>query len=337
MMRHNQVWKITLTLALGVFLIAGAAAPAFAADEGSDNSRWFNHDPSSFKTVDHSNWSKILTATVHVAGSRKWGGARINPAANTGSRLKGKYGGTERMKINRIPYVLLRDLHRLAIDRYIRDVQRVAVSKLDRDEQLAFWLNLHNAYVYKIVAGEFPIRKMKGLRLGTKKTASVWSARSLEIEGVKLSLDDIREDILFAVWDDPLVLYGLTDGTIGSPDILNRAFTGENVAELLNANAEAFINSGRGVKSPRKNKVKVSRVYEWGQKLFAGEEAVIAHLKDFAKPGLRDKLANAQGISDYFYDWKVNNLNKTDSKFLDKMNVIGIYDGGFLPGGPKGS
>lgn len=336
MMRHNQAWKIVLTLALGIFLIAGAATVAFSADEGSDNSRWFNHDPSSFKTVDHSNWSKILTATVHVAGSTKWGGARINRASDTGSRIKGKHGGTERMKINRIPYVLLRDLHRLAVDRYLKDVQRVAISKLDRDEQLAFWLNLHNAYVYKIVAGEFPIRKMTGFRLGTKKTPSVWSARNLEIEGVKLSLDDIREHILFTVWDDPLVLYGLTDGTIGSPDILNRAFTGENVVELLNANAEAFINSGRGVKRVRKNKAMVSRVYEWGQELFSGEEAVIEHLKEFAKPNLRDKLANVQGISDYFYDWKVNNLNKTDSKFLDKMNVIGIYDGGFMNSSPTG-
>ena len=52
----------------------------------------------------------------------------------------------------------------------------------------------------------------------------------LEVQGVKLSLNDIQYSILAKKYDgDPLIIYGLYQGIIGGPNILNRAYTAKNV------------------------------------------------------------------------------------------------------------
>lgn len=78
--------------------------------------------------------------------------------------------------------------------------------------------------------------------------------KTMSIEGVALSLDDIQHRVLQVNFpDQPLVLYGLYQGYIGSPSIRKHAYNSENVMRALKLNAFDFINSNRGTYPDRKN------------------------------------------------------------------------------------
>ena len=65
-------------------------------------------------------------------------------------------------------------------------------------------------------------------------TDSVLNKKLISINNVKLSLNDIQHDILDKNYDkDPLIIYGLYQGNIGSPNINKKAYSGQNVYNLL--------------------------------------------------------------------------------------------------------
>jgi len=302
-------------------------ASAQAADDTTEWHRWFTHDENSMRSVDHSVWTRLLIGTVHVVDPTKEGGVSQRRAAQTGSRLKGKRGGGSSVQANRVAYGLLRDRHKDAVHAYLRRLQKVEVSGLSRDEQLAYWLNFYNAGVYALIADAYPIHRIKTLRLGSRRKPAAWAKKKFKVEGVSLSLNDIRERILLKVWPDPLVLYGLFDGTLGAPDILNRAFTADNVSDLLEFNAHRFVNSRRAIRFAGRPEIKVSQIYQWGAVLFPnGDTDIIAHLTKFANPYLEAKLAKAKRITSYFFNWRTNEFKKYDAIFQDKLANIGFIN-----------
>ena len=76
--------------------------------------------------------------------------------------------------------------------------------------------------------------------------ARLHDAKILTIDGTALSLRDIRENIVYRNWQDPTVIYGFHDGTLGSPSVSAIAFNRDNLKRLLRVNASEFANSLRG-------------------------------------------------------------------------------------------
>ncbi len=323
--RTRDAVRALLLFVSPLLIAVFAVAPAQAATDEIDWQRWFRHDEATMRTVDHTIWNRLLIGTVHVTDTTKEGGVGQRRLPQTGSRLKGKRGGGESVQANRVAYSLLRDKHKKALHFYLRRLQKVEVTRLPRDEQLAYWLNFYNAGVYAAIADAYPIKRIKSLRMGSRRKPAAWAEKKFTVEGVPLSLNDIRERILFKVWPDPLVLYGLFDGTLGAPDILNRAFTADNVAGLLEFNARRFINSPRAIRLAGRKEIKVSQIYAWGASVFSkGDAAVLDHLREFANAGLEAKLDKAERIGGYFFNWRVNDFKRYDALFRDKLANIGF-------------
>ena len=134
-----------------------------------------------------------------------------------------------------------------------------------------------------------------------------WAEKIFRVEGIELSLEQIEQEILFANWKDPLLLYGLCYGTKGSPSIGKTAFSGQTVHSQLKENARKFVNSTKNVKVSKKG-AQVSSLYTWNKaSLFNDDDQlVLAHLKSYAKPRLEKKLASASGIYKDKFSWKSN-------------------------------
>ena len=116
-----------------------------------------------------------------------------------------------------------------------------------RDEQLAFWLNLHNAILINEIAKIHPVSRPRNIRIRSDNNALLFDAKLVRVAGQPLSLNDIRHNIVYANWRSPEIVYGFWDGTIGGVDILTNAFTGANVWTLLRSNGNTYVNSLRGV------------------------------------------------------------------------------------------
>ncbi|NQY38931.1 MAG: DUF547 domain-containing protein [Henriciella sp.] len=173
----------------------------------------------------------------------------------------------------------------------------VPVSQLNRDEQLAYWLNTRNFLLIHAIAEERRVRGYKNKRGTPSDPGSLWTSPRITVEGTSLSLQDIEEDILFAGWDDLNIVFGLYQGVKGGPALPREPFTGSNVTDQLAEAARRF-NSLPNNLRVRGDKVRISSYYDWYLPFAFGgsEETLRTHLSGLAKPADQQTVANAETL-----------------------------------------
>ena len=181
-------------------------------------------------------------------------------------------------------------------------------ASFSRNEQLAYWLNLYNVTLFEQVALIYPRKNLRTTMKGSRRRPGVLSTKLLVVMGVKISLDDIMNEILIPNWQGPLVLYGMFQGSIGGPNINTSAFTGSNVQMLLERNALDFVNSIRGVHGRGKT-LQVSEFYQWGAAAFPDFDVdLMTHLLKFADTKTQEIIDGTTKIKAGYYDWHVADL-----------------------------
>ncbi|MCH9694047.1 MAG: DUF547 domain-containing protein [Gammaproteobacteria bacterium] len=196
----------------------------------------------------------------------------------------------------------------------------IPLEKFSRDEQLAFWLNLYNATILNEITKIYPQRNLKKALFGKN---SILDKKLLTVEGVSLSLNDIQHTILKENYDrDPLVIYGLHQGIIGSPNIRRSAYTGANVYAALEENAILFINSNRGTISRNSKTFRVSSFYERNEEFFPNFTVDLSsHLLKYLDGEEHAALQVASKIKPDINDWTVTDLGGT------RREISGSFSG----------
>lgn len=266
-----------LVLALLTGLVLAAAPSALAAGDPLD--RFAAHTPGADRRVDHGTFATFLER-YRVVGAD--GVARV------------RYGAVDPADAARL-------------DRYLAELATVELGALDRDEQLAYWLNLFNAAVLDLVLAHYPVASLRDVDLDPRAAVEgPWTAAELEVDGVALSLAEIEDGILFRFWDDPRLHYGLHRGSLGCPDLPATPFHGADIDARLDHAAIAYVNHPRGV-AFTDGELIVSSLYRWFQDDFGGSEReVLRHLMAFAEPARAMRLQRFDGIDGDRYDWRLN-------------------------------
>ncbi|MCH8347074.1 MAG: DUF547 domain-containing protein [Proteobacteria bacterium] len=303
----------------GAILILGFVAVPGNFSAYAQNSpvweRFSDFDPDSEITVNHSPLSNILRQTVFPFGtSKRILGTKANASSTyTGTRIARGGGGTaspSRYEGNRLMLHAFSDEHEDFFKGYQKGLENLSnrrpLRELNKNEQLAFWLNLHNVIVINKLIDEYPISKLKSLRK-SKRGTPFWEQKVTLVEGVPLSLLDI-ENIVYHNFDNPAAIYGLFQGTIGGPSLPRVAFDGENVWDVLEDNAAEFVNSNRGVR-PKGTKAEVSEFYEWSKAAFGNsDEAVLDHIFSYANYSFLGNISGVQTLKYKTYNWKIADL-----------------------------
>jgi len=240
--------------------------------------------------IDYEHWDEALGWFVVPMGpSIRQGAPRVEPG--TGTRRIYGHVSRYRLEGNRVAFSYLTDDIRASISDYRADLEQVGstldVTAIPRNEQLAFWINLHNVAVIEALAGEYPL---------SDSDAGLHDTKLVTVAGVALSPRDIREQIVYPNWRDPKVIYGFWHGVIGGPSIQRLAYTGGNVDALLALSAEEFVNSLRGVERWG-GTLRVSPVYqEAAQFYFADTNALRVHLTQYAREDVRDLISRTPEV-----------------------------------------
>ncbi len=181
---------------------------------------------------------------------------------------------------------------------------------LGKKEQLALWINLYNAQVVRETTRNYPVRSVEALVNGP-----AWADQTLGISGVKLSLNDIRSNVLARHFNDPRILSALFVPARGGPAVPRKAYSGPTIDAQLDAAAAQYINQG-GVVTIKGDIAYLSPVFTLNRMFFGGEDArMIAHLKQFAKPKLAQKLALVTRVETGKFDWTLNDHIPRQSDF----------------------
>ncbi len=247
---------------------------------------WLPHAELANQRVDHTVWGRILE----------------------------RYVVTDESGINRFNYRGVTPKDREALDSYLHRLEKLEVSGLARRQQLAYWINLYNAKTVQIVLDHYPVTSIRKINLGGFFKRGPWKARVLNVEDRPLSLNDIEHRILRPIWTDPRIHYGVNCAAVGCPNLQRESFTAENSEALLNRSAREYVNHPRAVAFKEDGSLRLSSIYDWFKSDFgASQAAVIEHLKRFAEPALKQRLSGARKVSDYDYDWSLNDTGSGDS------------------------
>ena len=262
--------------------------------------------------LDYSYWDEALAWFVVPMGpSIREGAPRVVPNAGT-RRI---YGHESRFRLegNRVAFSFLTDDIRTGLTEYRKDLERIGsemdITSWPRNEQLAFWLNIHNVAVLEALAYEYPLGETADRTFGSNE-APLHDAKLITIKGISLSPRDIRERIVYPNWKDPKVMYGFWRGEIGGPSIQRAAFNANNVNQLLSFGAEEYVNSLRGVEK-YSGALQLSKIYEEAQPFyFSNESDLRAHLNQFARDEVKKLIAKTSDTRFKSYETDVADLTR---------------------------
>lgn len=296
------------TLAFAMILAASApAAHASQADTGLSQ-RYQAHDPDSRVQVDYSIFSHILDSIIYDVGpsDRRVARGRL---IETGSRINRQSTSDYRYEGNRIWFHLLNDEHKDTIHQYRLELEQlpaqVDLADLSRNEQLAYWLNLHNAVLIDEIARAYPVRYTNTIHVDGER---LFDAPIIDLPGGSISLNQLRNDIVLSQWSDPRVLYGFYTGAIAGPSIQERAFTGAQVWRQLDRIGEEFVNALRGVEGDGRV-VDVSAIYHDHDYLFPNwPEDLRRHLLTYANGEVEPAVRQAERFGQIAFDTSLADL-----------------------------
>lgn len=291
-MIKNRI-TVGIVLGLGFLLSLPASATPQPLALGNAITHFEAYSEAGGRRPDHARWAAILSAMFREDARSGRGEIEYERLGAKGRRL---------------------------LAGYVRRMQKVEVSSLNRNEQLAYWLNLHNAASTKFLYDEFvrlrtPARQSgaqnpwRGKRLSVKKfylgKGNSWAQKTLSVEGVKLSLNDIEYRILYPIWKMPVVMYGLSCPARGCPALRGQPFIGDAVLGQLKLAARQFV-ARKDCVSVRKGRLKASELYRRHKVLFGGEQGILAHLREYASPETRAALEGVGAIHSEQFSWKLN-------------------------------
>jgi hypothetical protein len=228
-------------------------------------------------------------------------------------QLLARYVRQDRAGIDRVDYAGFKASagDRAVLADYLVRLQRTRPHELTPAEQLAFWANLYNAVTLRTVIDGYPLRSIRDLR-PSLFAIGPWKMPTVRVAGVALSLDDIENGVVRPGFKDPRVHYMLNCASLGCPNLGHRAWRGASLEADLALAARAYVNHPRGARFVQavgadSRRLVVSSLYHWYRSDFGGSDmAVIEHLKRFAAPALKARLAGVRTIAGDDYDWSLN-------------------------------
>ena len=259
MTSRNVLKEILLTAtAAAVF----AAPAAYASDPGSFD-KFSTSSPTSSVTVDYSPIKQFSEAF----GREDRGRTKIS------------YAAVEQQGQNFLTAVMAR-------------FAAVQVSSLSRDDQLAYWLNTHNMLVMQAMTDSKARRNMSTARGTADAPGEMWTKKRITVQGTDLSLHDIEKNIIVANFTDkPNAVFGLYQGTKGSPAFKGDGFHGATLDVDLAAAGQAHVKNHLKVKG---SKAQIPAVMYWyADDLFGGnQDALRAQLVSLSSEKNAKKLSD---------------------------------------------
>lgn len=265
-------------------------------------------DPQSGR-IDYAAWTDAMSYLVLPMGRSLRQTPGI-PAAGMGTRRVYGHDSRFRLEGNRVMFSFFNEDLKAMVGEYRRELEQTAatvdIASLGRNEQLAFWFNLHNVAMMEQIAKAWPVRQPSTIEIDG---VPLDEAKFINVAGVSMSPSDIRTKIVYPNWRDPRVIYGFWRGDIGGPSIPSEAFDGLNLQRLLQRNAGEFVNSLRGVQK-RGDRLQVSEIYQEAQPFYFPDwkTDIRAHVTSFAEEDVKELLGQTDGVDAAIYELDIADL-----------------------------
>lgn len=307
-------------------LLVVAALMAFSV-KAADIRLPTGHSPKSDIWIDYSDLDYVLSrAVLNMGPSTHKRAGRVQRDSMT--RMYGGSRTASRHEGNRVAFHLFRDEHRAVVRAIRNDLLAVptqlSIEELSRNQQLAYFLNLHNSIVLYKVAEEYPVTNLEPF-FDRSDPNSFINERRFRWGTQTISIADIQDHIL-SNWQDPLVIYGFYMGAVGTPTVREDAFTGDQVYDQLRENARDFVNSVRGTQI-WDGDLRVASYYRRMGSVFPNfEDDVLRHIKEYARDKFALRLLAVNTVEPRIDDWNIADLYNGHMHAAGRSNARLVQD-----------
>ena len=177
---------------------------------------------------------------------------------------------------------------------YLDELAGTDVKALNRNEQLAYWINAYNAFTIKKIIDNYPIGSITDLDGGKP-----WDSQFIKLGGTKYTLNNIENDIIRPQFREPRIHFAVNCAAKSCPPLLNRAWTASNLESNFQKQTKAFINNSTH-NAISAGSAQVSKIFEW-----YGED--FGDLKTYLNKYSSTKIGDGVTIGFKDYDWSLNN------------------------------
>lgn len=182
---------------------------------------------------------------------------------------------------------------RKILDDYLTAMSKQAIStKSSRNNQLAYWINMYNAYTLQLILDHYPCASIRDLKAGKP-----WDDKFITIGSKSYSLNDIEHEIIRKQFNEPRIHFAVNCAAKSCPPLLNDAYYPSRLDAQLEQQTKVFINNPKYNKIS-KNNLSLSKIFEW----YKGD---FGDLKQYIQKYTSTDISEAK-IQFKNYDWGLN-------------------------------
>jgi len=191
-----------------------------------------------------------------------------------------------------------------------------------RDDQLAFLINVYNAWTVELILTAYP--NLASIRDLGSVLRSPWKLRFIPLFGGERTLDEVEHHMIrgadggYAGYDEPRIHFAVNCASIGCPALLPEAFNGAELERQLDVATRAFL-SDHTRNRWASDAMEISSIFRWYRDDFergwGGAHSLGGFLKLYADElgvpaAERTVLANEEiPIKFLKYDWSLNSID----------------------------
>ena len=306
-----SLFKLVSLLIKFSCLLLLLSAPKYLLAEDKAYPQFSVYSPKSKLTINFEPVNILLESNVLDMGPSRRKNAKLDEPP-IGTKLRNVFPSATHNESNRFTYELIKSPKQKSlvndVKKYLESLpEKNNLNLYSKQEQLAYWLNLYNITLINEIVKRYPIVSLEKILTGPD---SLLDKKLVNIGSLQLSLSDIQYGILDKNYSkEPLIIYGLYQGYIGSPNINKKAFSGKNVYKLLKNNATDFVNSNRGTKIDSLNSLEVSSYYARNADYFPNfSNDLKLHLLQFADETTQEIINKSDKIEPIVSNWAIADL-----------------------------
>ncbi|OEK09110.1 hypothetical protein A8C32_13855 [Flavivirga aquatica] len=167
------------------------------------------------------------------------------------------------------------------------------------NELKAYWINVYNINVLKLLSGYYPLKSIKYID-------EPFKVEFINVNGIMVSLEYL-ETVIIKEMGDPRMYFALNNTCVSSPKLNRAPYIAESIDSELENSAKNFVNdTSKNYFSKTADEATLSPLFEWHSSEFIGDYELISFINKYSET---KKISTTTKISYSSFDWNLNKEN----------------------------
>jgi len=211
----------------------------------------------------------------------------------------------------------------------VRNLDPNEYQKWAKEDKIAFWINVYNLEMLRIIIDNYPIESTRILRLiwppdSIRHIQGIWDQYKFIVMDEQFTLQEVDQRFFRSQFDEPRAFFALTYASQSSPPLRNEPYYGHKLYEQLDDQIKKFLVNPIAFKIDRQaQKVYLSAIFEplwYGQyfvnkygtdKKFKDQQPVIRAVLNFIATYIPEQDVRFLETANYKvefmnYNWRLN-------------------------------